>query len=80
MSETWLRVCRFVAGLYLIGVLGTWPLVMILAAQPDSLDAFSPATVGLTVAAVIGTWMVFPGSVLVDTEGHRGRPYRSVDD
>ena len=61
-------------------MLGTWLLVVVLAARADSLEAFSPATGCLTVAAVIGTWMAFPGSVLVDTEGHRGRPYRPVDD
>jgi len=76
-SRRGLAASKFLAVLYLVGVIGTWLLVILLAGHfndsdgADGISWLSPATICFTVGAVIATVMTTKGADLIETSPER---------
>lgn len=68
MSATALKWCTGLAVTYLVGAIGTWFVVGLLAQHADSVSPLSPATMCLTVGAVLTTLLVTKGRDLIDIQ------------
>ena len=72
-SRRGLAVGKFLAVLYLVGAVGTWLLVILLAGHfndngdDDGIAWLSPATICFTIGAVIATAMTTKGADLIET-------------
>ena len=76
-SRRGLTVSKFLCVLYLVGTLGTWLVVALLAGHfndrgdNDGISLLSPATICFTIGAVIATVMVTKGKDLIQTAPER---------